>query len=172
MNNIINRIYRIIIIIEELMIKQPTSRTCFLCGRQNDAGLKMKWYNNPKKNQIEAKITIPEHFNGYPGVTHGGIVAAILDETAGRAMMLDGNFDNLFVTLKLDVTYRQLTPTSIPLTAVGWILKKDERKVSVAAEIRLPNSTVTAKCKALVMEPPPEIAKRWEPERPYWRIEE
>ena len=48
-------------------IKQPSSRTCFLCGRQNEAVLKMEWYNNPETNQVEATIKIPEHFNGYPG---------------------------------------------------------------------------------------------------------
>ena len=68
------------------MIKQPTSRTCFACGRENDSGLKMTWYNNPESNQVEASVTIDEHFNGYPGIVHGGIVAAILDETSGRAV--------------------------------------------------------------------------------------
>ena len=79
------------------MIRQPTSRTCFMCGRENSYGLKMVWYNNLESNQVEAVITIPEQFNGYPGIAHGGIVAAILDETSGRAVMLDGNFDNLYM---------------------------------------------------------------------------
>jgi len=153
-------------------IKQPSSRTCFLCGRQNEFGLKMEWYNKPETNQVEGTVSLPEHFNGYPGIVHGGIVAAILDETAGRAVMLDGNFNNLFVTLKLDITYRNFTPTNTPLTAIGWINSKGNRSMKVAAELRLPDKTVTALCEAVVVRPPEEIAKLWEPERPFWGVYE
>lgn len=154
------------------MIRQPTSRTCFVCGRENSAGLKMVWYNNPEANRVEADITIPEHFNGYPGIAHGGIVAAILDETAGRAAMLDGNFDDLFVTLRLNVTYRRPTPTNTSLKAVGWIEHKGNRGMKVAAQLLLPNGTMTTECNATIVRPTGEIAQRWEPERKFWRVEE
>lgn len=85
--------------IEDSMIKQPTSRTCFLCARENSCGLKMIWYNNLESNQVEAVVTIPEQFNGYPGIAHGGIVAGISDETAGRAVMLDGDSERYYVRL-------------------------------------------------------------------------
>lgn len=150
--------------------KQPSSRTCFLCGKQNDIGLKMEWYNNPEKNQVEAEITIPEHFNGYPGVAHGGIIAAILDETAGRAVMLDGNFENLFVTLKLEVTYRKITLTNTPLSVTGWLLKGSGKRRKVASEIKLPDGTVTAECEALVSRPPKEVTDSWEPEKKFWKV--
>ena len=157
---------------EDLMIRQPTSRTCFMCGRENDYGLKMVWYNNPETDQVEAAVTIPEHFNGYPGIAHGGIVAAILDETAGRAVLLDGNFNNLFVTLRLNVAYRKPTPTNIPLKAVGWLERKGHRGMKVAAKLLLPDGTMTTECNAVVARPTGEIAKSWEPERKFWRVEE
>ena len=101
------------------MTRQPSSRTCFCCGRQNDISLKMTWYNDIENNKVRSTVTIPEHFNGYPGIVHGGILAAVLDETAGRAIMLDENFNNLMVTLSLQVTYRKLTPTETPLEVIG-----------------------------------------------------
>lgn len=153
------------------MIKQPTSRTCFLCGRENDTGLKMVWYNNNELNQIEANVTIPEHFNGYPKISHGGIVAAILDETAGRAVMLDGDFDNLFITLRLNVTYRKPTPTNVSLKVIGWIEKRGKRNMNVAAKILLPDGTICAECQAMVIKPSGEIADRWENEKKYWFVE-
>lgn len=154
------------------MIKQPTSRTCFVCGRENSHGLKMVWHNNPESNQVEAVVTIPEQFNGYPGIAHGGIVAAILDETAGRAVMLDGNFDNLFITLRLNLTYRKPTPTNTPLKAIGWVEHKGNRGMKVAARLFLSDGTVTTECKAVVVRPTREIAESWEPERKFWRVEE
>jgi len=158
--------------IEDSMIKQPTSRTCFMCGRENSYGLKMVWYNNLEANQVETTVTIPEQFNGYPGIAHGGIVAAILDETSGRAVMLDGNFDNLFVTLRLNIKYRKPTPTKIPLKAVGWLEHKGSRGMKVASELLLPDGTITTECKAVVVRPTGEISKSWEHERKFWRVEE
>lgn len=154
------------------MEKQPNSRACFVCGRQNPIGLKLSWYNDPAAQQIRATVTIPEHFNGYPEVVHGGIIAAILDETAGRAIMLDGNHENLMVTLKLEVTYRRPTPTNTPLTVIGWVIKQSQSRAQVAAEIRLSNGAVTAECHAIVVRPPAAIAERWEAEKPYWRVYE
>ena len=154
------------------MLKQPTSRTCFLCGRDNHNGLKLKWYNNKELNQVETYVTIPEHFNGYPQVAHGGIVAAILDETSGRAIMLDEDFDNLFITLRLNVTYRKPTPTNVQLKVIGWIEKKGKRKVEVAAKILLPDETICAECQAIVIKPTGDIADGWEREKKYWYVED
>ncbi len=154
------------------MIKQPTSRTCFVCGRDNNFGLKMVWYNNPDTNRVEATVTVPEQFNGYPGIVHGGIVAAILDETAGRAVMLDGNFDNLFVTLRLNLTYRKPTPTNTALKVVGWVEQKGNRGMKVAAKLLLPDGTLTTECNAVVVKPTGEIYRSWEPERKFWRVED
>jgi uncharacterized protein (TIGR00369 family) len=151
---------------------QPSSRTCFLCGRQNEIGLKMTWYNDYDAQQIWAKVTVPERFNGYPGFVHGGITAALLDETAGRALLLDGNFDDLFVTLKLEVKYRQPTPTGVPLTATGWVIRRSSTRAKVAAKLMLPDGTITAEGEAVVVRPPQEFYDRWEPEKKYWRVYE
>ncbi len=152
------------------MKKQANSRHCFVCGRQNDVGLKMSWFENSDTRQIQATVTVPEHFNGYPGVVHGGIVAAILDETAGRAIMQEAGPDALMVTLKMEVTYRRPTPTTTPLTIVGWIVKFRKSRAQVASEVRLPDGTVTAECHAVVVRPPQEIAEGWDAEKPYWQV--
>jgi uncharacterized protein (TIGR00369 family) len=152
------------------MEKQPNSRTCFLCGRQNDYSLKMSWYNDTAAGRIRSTVTIPEQFNGYPGIAHGGIVAAILDETAGRAILLDGGDQDLMVTLKLEVRYRKATPTGQPLTVQGWVLRRTDTRAQVAAEIRLADGSVSAECEAVCIRPPEDFRQRWEAERPYWKV--
>ena len=154
------------------MIQQPSSRTCFMCGRENNYGLKMVWYNNPESNRVETSVTIPEHFNGYPGIAHGGIIAAILDETAGRAVMLDGDFDKLFVTLRLNLRYRRPTPTNTELMAAGWQEHQGSRGMKVAAKLCMPDGMVTTECDALVVRPTEEISKSWESEKAFWRVDE
>jgi len=152
------------------MDKQPTSRTCFLCGRDNDHGLKLKWYNDYENDRVECDVMFPEYFNGYPGVVHGGIVATVLDESAGRAIMLDGNFDNLFVTLKLNVTYKNITPTDTPMKVISWVIRKGAKSAKVGAKLIKQDGTITAECEAIVVKPPDEFNESWEPERKYWHI--
>jgi uncharacterized protein (TIGR00369 family) len=152
------------------MEKQPSSRTCFLCGRQNDIGLKITWYNDLEANQVRATVVVPEQFNGYPGIVHGGIVAAILDETAGRSVLLEGDPNDLMVTLKLEVKYRLPTPTAQPLTAVGRVTRQTESRAQVAGELRLADGTVTAQCEALIVRPGQEFFEQWEPEKKHWRV--
>ena len=152
------------------MQKQKNSRGCFLCGLENEFSLKMKWYEDYQTQQIRSTVIVPNHFNGYPGVVHGGIVSAILDETAGRSVMLTSGEDALMVALKLEVTFRRPTPTDTPLTVIGWVIKQTASRAQVAGEIRLPDGTLTAECKATVVPPPQEILDKWENEKPYWKV--
>jgi uncharacterized protein (TIGR00369 family) len=155
------------------MEKQPTSRTCFMCGRENDMGLHMTWHNDYEAQQIKAEVTVAEHFNGYPGVVHGGIVAAILDETSGRALMLNREFDDMFITTKLEVRYHRPTPTGQPLTVTGWIIKRYSRFARVGADIRLTDGTLCAECEASVARPPRKFTEMsgWDREKQYWRVD-
>ena len=151
--------------------RQPTSRSCFVCGRENPVGLKVKWDEHPEAGEIRATVTIPEHFNGYPGVAHGGIVGAILDETAGRSILMDGGFDDLMVTAKLEVIYRRPTPTGVPLRAVGRLVRRSDDRAEAKAELQLPDGTVAARGTVLLARPPAEIAERWAAERKHWRVD-
>jgi len=151
--------------------RQPSSRSCFVCGRENPVGLKVRWVQHPEAGEIRGIVTIPEHFNGYPGVTHGGIVGALLDETAGRTILMDGGFDDLMVTAKLEVVYRRPTPTGVLLEVVGRHVKRRGTRAEAEAELRLPDGTVTARGTVLLARPPAEVAERWAAEREHWRVD-
>jgi uncharacterized protein (TIGR00369 family) len=150
--------------------KQPNSRMCFICGVQNPVGLKMVIYNDLDNRQIVSTVIVPEHFQGYPGVVHGGIVATMLDEVAGRALLLDGSDDNLMVTVKLEVKYRQPTPTLTPLKVIGRVINASSSRAKVCGEIQLPDGTVTAESEAILARPPQDFRDRWEGEKQYWKV--
>jgi uncharacterized protein (TIGR00369 family) len=150
--------------------RQPSSRSCFVCGRDNPVGLKMVWENHPEEGEIRATVIVPEEFNGYPGVVHGGILGAMLDETAGRAVLLEGGPEDLMVTAKLEVTYRRPTPTDTPLQVVGWVEGRSEKRAETRSEVRLPDGTVSARATVMLARPPKEIRAGWEAERPYFRV--
>jgi acyl-coenzyme A thioesterase PaaI-like protein len=143
---------------------------CFICGLQNPKGLKMAFYEDPEGRQVEAEFAVPKEYQGYPGFVHGGIIAAILDEISGRAVMLHRSDDNLMATLRLTVRYRHPTPIKTPLTSVGWVEQSGGMGARVAGEIRLPDGTVTAECEGLLGPLPEDFRDQWQPEREYWKV--
>ena len=66
--------------------KQPNSRNCFVCGVENTYGLNLSFYST-KLGEVTVETVVPDRFQGYPGVVHGGIVASLVDEVLGRAHM-------------------------------------------------------------------------------------
>jgi uncharacterized protein (TIGR00369 family) len=151
--------------------RQPSSRSCFVCGRENPVGLRVRWEQDDDSGEIRGRVTIPDSFNGYPGVAHGGIVAAVLDETAGRSILVRGGFDELMVTAKLDVTYRRPTPTGVALEAVGRLVRHSGARAEAEAELLLPDGTVAARATVLLARPPAAITERWQQEREHWRVD-
>ena len=92
---------------------------CFVCGLQNPVGLHLHVYETGP-GVVEATYTAPDQFQGYPGVLHGGIVGAIIDEIAGRTHMgTDPGASRFMFTAKLEVKYRQSVPIGRPLRIVG-----------------------------------------------------
>ncbi len=99
--------------------KQPNSRMCFICGLENPVGLHLHIYET-EPGVVESTYIAPEHFQGYPGVLHGGIVGAIIDEVSGRALMGGDPLNPRFMfTAKLEVKYRRNVPIGKPLKIVG-----------------------------------------------------
>lgn len=150
-------------------LRQPTSLNCFACGRNNPFGLKLEWFNNYDEKQVETTFTLDDNYCSYPGTVHGGIIATILDETSGRAVLLDNDFDNLMVTLKMEVVYKHNTPTHTPLKAIGRLIKGGHGRAQVEGEIRLPDGTVCAKCTSLLYKLPEEVRAKWGPEAEEWK---
>ena len=54
--------------------KQPNSRHCFICGLENEVGLGMAFYE-VGPGEVTAEVIIPEQYQGYPGVVHGGMLS-------------------------------------------------------------------------------------------------
>ncbi len=150
---------------------QPTSRSCFVCGRDNPLGLKTRWVSDLGAGEARCQVTLPEAFNSYPGVVHGGIVTALLDEAMVRALLLEGGFDDLLVTARMEVAFRRATPTGQPVTVTARIRRRSSSRAQAEAEVRLADGSVTATAEALLARPTPEVAAAWSAERSGWRVD-
>ena len=149
-------------------LRQPTSLQCFACGRNNPFGLKLEWFNNYDEKCVETTFTLDDNYCSYPGTVHGGILATILDETSGRAVLLNNDFERLMVTLKMEVVYKKNTPTNTPLKAIGRVLKDGGSRAQVEGEILLPDGTVSAKCTSILFKIPQAVKDKWGPEAEEW----
>lgn len=115
--------------------KQPNSRMCFICGLENPVGLHLHIYET-EPGVVESTYIAPDHFQGYPGVLHGGIVSAIIDEVSGRAWMGNDPMNPRFMfTAKLEVKYRKNVPIGKQLKVVGKAVKSKARSAEAWAGI-------------------------------------
>ena len=156
-------------------LRQPNSYGCFICGLHNPIGLRMVFQEDRESGQVRAELNLPDRYRSYPGVVHGGIVATILDETSGRALMLHtGDINTFFATAKMEVKYRRAAPTNTPLVAVGWVERAGSSRARVRGELRLNDGadppTVLAECRSLIVRPRAEFLGRWDEEATYWRV--
>lgn len=61
----------------------PNSSWCFVCGEDNHAGLQTRFF--VEGDAVKTVLTPQMYHCGYKNVVHGGVVAAVLDETMGWA---------------------------------------------------------------------------------------
>jgi acyl-coenzyme A thioesterase PaaI-like protein len=108
---------------------------CFICGLENPVGLHLHIYE-VEPGVVETTYTAPEHFQGYPGVLHGGIVGALIDEISGRTHMGSDPDDPRFMfTAKLEVKYRRNVPVGKPLKIIGRAGRSKSRSAEAWAGI-------------------------------------
>jgi uncharacterized protein (TIGR00369 family) len=67
-------------------IALPWSRSCFVCGAENPLGLRARSFKVGEA--IELPFVVRPEFSGWNGVTHGGLIATVLDEVMTWAAIL------------------------------------------------------------------------------------
>lgn len=120
--------------------KQGISKECFVCGIDNKSGLQAKFYELENK-ELMAIFTPNDEHQSYPGRLHGGVAAAILDETIGRAVMIEEP-DAWGVTVELNLKYKKPTPLNKPLRVRARLTRNTRLLFEGTGEILLDNGDV------------------------------
>lgn len=119
-------------------------RGCFVCGPENGIGLHLafEFAEGVATTQFRP---LPEH-QGYRGISHGGILATVLDEVMVYAAVSLGRWA---ATAEMTVRYLRPAPTDELLTFTGRVVKDRSRLVECEGECRAPDgrllATATAK---------------------------
>lgn len=151
-----------------LNTRQPNSRNCFVCGLSNPLGLHLV-FENSASGEVTAAYTVPEMYQGYPGVVHGGVVAAMLDELAGRSFM-GGDPPRFMFTARLQIRYRKNVPVGQPLRLVGRAGTSHGRTAEATSAIYGPDGSLLAEGQALLVDVPPDTLDFGGIEALGWRV--
>jgi len=151
------------------MQQQPNSDHCFICGRLNPQGLHMTFFDNGV-DEVYADYAVPAAYEGYPGLAHGGIVAAMLDEIVGRVAMI-GDHHNFMMTVRLELKYRHPVPTETPLHLVGRVERMRGRLGKAIGELYLPDSTLAVEAALTLADIPADFLAGADPEAFGWRVD-
>ncbi len=131
------------------MEKLPNSSHCFVCGLDNDYGLKLSFYQE-ESGAVVVDYVVPDHYQGYPGVVHGGIVTTLMDEVIGRVLMTEDPIRFMF-TAKLTTRYRRPVPTGKPIRIVGRVIKDRGRMAEAKAELFGPDGELLAEAEGVMV---------------------
>jgi acyl-coenzyme A thioesterase PaaI-like protein len=150
--------------------RQPNSRHCFVCGVENPFGLHLK-FTQTDSGEVTVDFVAPVHFQGFPGVVHGGIVAAMLDEITARALMgNDPGKPRFMFTARLELRYRQNVPIGEPLHLVGKVLKDRGRTATALGKLYGPDGSLLAEAEALLVDVPTKTLEATKAEILGWKV--
>ena len=148
--------------------KHQNSKHCFVCGLKNNFGIKAGFFEL-ENNELVATFTPCEMHQSYPGRLHGGISTAILDETIGRAIMIE-HADIWGVTVELNVKFKRPVPYDVELKVIGRITDQNKRFFEGTGELILPNGKVAVTAWGKYMKLPIEKISEWDNNEEDWMV--
>lgn len=119
----------------------PWSDSCFVCGESNPNGLKAK-FTVDEVGKVRLETVIDHRFEGYGGHVHGGVLTALLDETAVWAVI--HSLSRMCTTIQLTVTFRQPVPGGSRVVVVGETAGRKGRFHLARSEMRDPEGRLLA----------------------------
>lgn len=150
------------------MKQLPSSRSCYVCGRENPVSLRMTFFLQ-ENGEVISEVVVPEAYAGYPGMVHGGNIVAMMDEAAGRAAT--GDQPNRFtVTSQLTVKYRKPVPTNQLLKVTGRLLKKRGKGSHAYGEIRNLDGELLAEADAVFVDVDEDFIHGTDPDLLGWKV--
>ncbi|MBZ0257757.1 PaaI family thioesterase [bacterium] len=116
-------------------IELPRYTDCFVCGSENKAGFDVTFYVH--NGRIETEFTPADHYCGFRDVTHGGVLATILDECMGWSCILARPI--MCYTAEMTLRYRTHAVAGETLRVYGELVADKKRMIVARGSIERPN---------------------------------
>ncbi len=132
--------------------KQPGSKDCLVCGKDNPLGIHAQFYELEDGKCVSTFAFGTVH-QSYPHRTHGGMIAAVIDETIGRLLWIEDP-NGYGVTMKLNIEYHKPVPYDEPLRCVASLKRMSKMTFEGVAEIKNEKGEMLARGDALYFRMP------------------
>ena len=149
--------------------KQPNSKMCLVCGLKNPFGLHTSFFELDNNELLAVFKPRGEH-QSYPGRLHGGIISTILDETIGRAIMIQSEGDIWGVTVDLQIRFKKPVPLDEELRVIGRITKDSSKFFEGTGELLLQDGTVAATGHGKYLKVPLEKIVDFDVDHQEWQV--
>ncbi|MCL4491268.1 MAG: PaaI family thioesterase [Nitrospirae bacterium] len=106
------------------------NKYCFVCGKSNPYGLKLSF--SYADGKISSEFTPAPMHQGYKDITHGGIIASILDEAMIQAALSEGITP---VTAEINVRFRKPLAMDRKTVVEAEITKKGSRLLEARSRL-------------------------------------
>lgn len=120
---------------------------CFVCGKDNPLGLKLKFKQEDEKT-ISAEFVPSENHEGFPGYMHGGLISTLMDEVMARAVNLLG-YNGM--TARLELRFRLKVPVNKKIRVEAKIIRSKKTIVDLEAKTYLEDGQIAADATARFM---------------------
>jgi acyl-coenzyme A thioesterase PaaI-like protein len=118
---------------------------CFVCGKENPKGMHLEFKREDGK--VFSRFSLPEYYQGYGGIVHGGIISLILDEAMAHLQ----SSEERFLTGKLTVKFHSLLKVNEEVVVESWVEETRKRfKVTKAKMVRVKDSRLIAQAEAIM----------------------
>jgi uncharacterized protein (TIGR00369 family) len=109
------------------------NQRCYVCGKDNPAGLGVAFDIDKDARTISARFTpLPSH-QGYVGIVHGGILSALLDEAMAK---LAFSLGIPAVTAEMTVKFKSPAAPGEELSVTGSLTHETHRLIEAEAVIK------------------------------------
>ena len=105
---------------------------CYVCGKDNRAGLQAAFAVDTVGRTISGLFTPRTEHEGWEGIVHGGIVAALLDEAMVK---LAAHLGIPAVSAEITVKFKAPAAVGDQLSITGKIVKETRRLIEAEATV-------------------------------------
>ncbi len=116
---------------------------CFGCGVNNPVGLKLKFTR--EGDAVRAEYTPEKHFQGWPGLLHGGLTGTLLDEAMSNVAYATGH---TCLTASITIRIRQPIPVDATLIVTARVTRRRKKIIETEGALALADGTVVAEATA------------------------
>ena len=117
---------------------------CFVCGSNNPLGLKIPFEVDRAGKKIRCEFTPGPDYQGFQGITHGGVITTLLDEAMVK---LAFELGISAVTAWMEVRFLAPLMTGEKAYISATITRDEKKLIEATAEACASNGNVIAKAK-------------------------